>query len=423
MRPIRPTNQRPSRKNGPAAFLLLAALAGTAVISPGARADSASDHRAGMATLTDLKAAITSIVQANDSFATDRNVYHRASQRAINALEGTHGPDYRPAAGTPGDALGAIGHIDALLHRKGTPVWAAPLDSAEANMRAAAAYLLDASHARSLIRFQLATSRALTYLEVARGRPTEVGALGGMEGTLANTVLGVPAGAAVENGCSRPSSAPSYGVHGGYLAWIAVPASAGTHSLGETSGGHSLIVEHGVIVLPTAAAALVAKACRTHAAATPEPAPRNTAGPAAIPAMAIPTPANRAPPALYTKAQAAAGARLFAVTCVACHGANLQGTAAPAVAGTDFLKTVEKNGWTLEALRYLVFNNMPFNAPRSLSPSQYAELLAFLLASNCYPAGSKPFPTADDPAFAQLKLGPVPGPHPNANQFGVCPTG
>ena len=46
--------------------------------------------------------------------------------------------------------------------------------------------------------------------------------------------------------------------------------------------------------------------------------------------------------------------------------------------------------------------------------------MAYLLASNCYPEGAKPFPSADDPSFAKIKLGPVPGQHPDQNAKGVC---
>ena len=114
------------------------------------------------------------------------------------------------ARAPPPTRPGAIGHIDALLDRKETPVWAAPLQGAEANMRAAVAYLQDSLKARELMDYELAASRALTYLEVARGRPTETGVLGGLEGALANTVLGVPAGATQADGCApRPPPRPT----------------------------------------------------------------------------------------------------------------------------------------------------------------------------------------------------------------------
>jgi polar amino acid transport system substrate-binding protein len=429
MRPTFANCVSPARFTGPAFFLVLACLLAAGTVSPRARAAPMNDHKVAEAALADLKAAIGEIVRADQSYATDKKVYYRSSQRAINALEGTHGSEFVAAAGSAGDEAGAIGHIDALLNRKATPVWAAPLDGAEANIQAAVAHLLDAGHAHDLMAYDIAVSRALTYLEVALGRPTEVGVLGGMEGALANTVLGVPDGATVQDGCAEPSAAPSYGVHDGYVAWVALPAKEGTQALADNAGEQSVVVRNGMIILRTAAAEQVVKACNTHAevapsppahsaAATAQPVPEKTAA-AKAPAAAG-APASGAP-ALYTKDQAQAGAALFTAKCVLCHGENLQGTAAPSVAGHDFLNSAKKNGWTLEALRYLVFENMPFNAPHSLSPAEYADALAFILASNCYPAGGTPFPTANNPEFAKIMIGPVPGAHPGENSFGVCP--
>jgi polar amino acid transport system substrate-binding protein len=419
MRSISSNGSIPARVTGPdfflpvACLLALCLLAGSA-FAPRARAAQASDHQTAVSALADVQAAIAEIVTADQSGSTDKKFYYRASQRAINALEGAQGPEYVAASGSAGDAAGALGHLDALLDRKATPVWAEPLHGAEANIRAAIAHLADARHAHELWDYDIAVSRALTYLLVARGGPTELGVFGGLDGALANTELGVPDGATIADGCAEPS-APAYGVHDGYIAWVAVAAGEGTHALEENAGEQSIIVRNNMIILPTAAAAVVAKECNSHAAAQPSPASRPIA------TAAVSSPAKSPVPALYTKAQAAAGAQVFASKCVLCHGANLQGTAAPSVAGTDFLKTAKNNGWTLEVIRYLVFNDMPFNAPASLSPTEYADVLAFLLASDCYPAGGTPFPTADDPAFASVKLGPVPGVHPGENSFGVCP--
>jgi mono/diheme cytochrome c family protein len=421
----------PARDTGPALFvmpalcLMAACLLAAAVLPPPARAAEMSDHRTAASALSDVQAAIAEIVNADQSSSTNKKFYYRSSQRAINALEGAQGSDYVAAAGTAGDAAGTLGRLNALLDRKATPVWAAPLDGAEANIRAAVAYLADAGHARNLMAYDIAISRSLAYLLVARGGPTELGVFGGLEGVLANTELGVPDGAATVDGCAEPSSAPSYGVHDGYLAWVAMPAGEGTHALAENAGETSIIVRGNMIILPTAAAAVVAKECNTHAEAQPSRSSPPTTATAALtsPAKQAARAGATAVPALYTEAQAEAGAQVFASKCVACHGANLQGTAAPSVAGTDFLTTAKADGWTLEIIRYLVVNDMPFNAPRSLSPRQYADVLSFLLASNCYPPGSTPFPTADDPAFASVKLGPVPGAHPGENHFGVCPDG
>jgi polar amino acid transport system substrate-binding protein len=422
---------QPARTSGLAAFFLLAALGATPAF-----AAPEDDHGAALASAADLKAAIAELTAAESSFATDRNVYHHAAQRAINALEGTQGPHYQADAGSPGDATGAVGHIDALLDRQETPVWADPLRGVEANMRAAVAHLQDAAQARELMDYEVAASRALAYLEVAQGRPTESGVLAGLEGALANSVLGVPAGGSQADGCAAPVSAsanaPTYGTHGGYIAWVAVPVTQGQHTLAEDPGAAEVTVQGGTIILHTAVAERVAKDCGASpqtAAATPAaaPAPQQPAAPPAAapqqpaPAAAAPAPAASVPlPALYTKEQAEAGAQVYATKCVSCHGANLQGVAAPSVAGIDFLGTAQHNGWSLEVIRYLVFEMMPFNAPKSLSPAAYANVVAYLLASNCYPAGSKPFPTEDSPAFATMALGPVPGEHPGRNELGVC---
>ncbi len=419
----------PARLFGPAVLLV----AGLAFGPVPARAAQADDHAATLAALHDLRAAISEIVQADASNSTDRNVYHRAGQRAINALEGAHGGHYTVAAGTLGDVEGAIGHIDKLLDRAQTPVWADPLRGAEANMRAAVTHLQDASRARELMDYQIAVTRALTYLEVAEGRPNETGVLGGLEGALANTVLGVPGDARQADACAAPPSAPAYGVEDGYIGWVSVPAKSGTYTLPENPGGTQVAVQNGMVVLRTAAAPIVAKSCATRTASVQsQPAPQSDAPPAGQAAEQTTTqPAQPAAsggsssslPALYTEAQAKTGETIFDSKCVSCHGANLQGTAAPSVAGNDFLKTAKQNGWTVAIIRYLVFNLMPMNAAKSLTPEQYANVMAFLLASNCYPAGSTPFPTANKPDLADVKLGPVPGHPPNQNKLGVCKVG
>ncbi len=483
-------------------------LAPNAVMAGVATAD---DHQQAVAALADVKAAVAELVQADATYAADPNVYHRAAHRAINALTGTQNEGYVASAGTPGDPAGAIGHIDSLLDRTATPVWASALQSAEANTRAAVNHLQDAAKADELMDYVLAASRALAYLEVARGRPNESGVFGGLEGALADTDLGIPAGARQEDACHPPAAAPGYGTHGGYIAWVALPAGDGTHELAEASGATSLSVQGGMIVLPTAAAKLVADACARHAKADP-PDPQSATGRSATGQAATgqsatgqsatgqsatgrsatgqsatgqpatgqsatgqsatgqpatgqpatgqpatgqaatgqaateqsatkqfamgeavaaqtaaaqhptqaPGSAGGAPPALYTKAQAAQGMQIFATKCVACHGANLQGTAAPSVAGNDFLATANHNGWTLAIMRYIVFQLMPRNSPASLSPQDNADVMAFLLASNCFPAGAKPFPSNNDPSFGNIELGPVAGQHPGENAKGVC---
>jgi len=419
-----PDSARLARVAGPAASLMLCLLAwllvpGVAIAGSGA----ADDHAQAVATLADVNAAIAELVRADASYAADPKVYHGAAQRAINALAGTHGDGYVAGAGSPGDAAGAIGHIDSLLDRSATPVWTSALQGAEANIRAAVSHLMDAAKARELMDYAASASRALDYLQVARGRPNETGVFGGLEGALANTELGIAAGARQQDACNAPSAAPSYGTHGGYIAWLALPAGDGTQKLVQPFDVISLALRNGMIVLRTAAAKQVADACAAHAGRDSHAKGDPPAAQAA--AHAAPSPAKAAsggqPPTLYTTAQAEAGKQVFATKCVACHGANLQGTAAPSVAGNDFLIAAQHNGWTLEIMRYIVFDQMPRNSPATLSPRDDADVMAYLLASSCYPAGAKRFPSDDDPSFAAIKLAPVPGQHPHQNAKGVCP--
>ncbi len=403
------------------------ALASCCVLALDARAaQPGGPHGEALAALSAIQATIGQVVQSEDSFSTDPASYRDAAQRAINMLVGTGDPLYVAAAGAPADPVGAIGRLDGLLGGADDQVWIPALRGAEVNLRAAVARLQAAHDAHELMDYQIAATQALSSLGTALGRGGDTGVLGGLQGALANTVLAVPQGAREVDACAPPSgAAPSYGTHAGYLAYVAVPAAAGTHALVDTVTATAVSVQNGAVVLSTPAAALVTHLCATEAP-PPQPAPQ-PAAPAshgsATPPASGPQQAEGTPPALYTHAQAEAGRTIYMEQCVSCHGANLHGVAAPAVAGTDFLKTAKDNDWTLEVIRYLVFTMMPLNAGGSLQPEQYADLMAFLLASNCYPAGSAPFPEADQPGFADVQLKPLPDPRPGQNDLGVCPVG
>jgi mono/diheme cytochrome c family protein len=99
--------------------------------------------------------------------------------------------------------------------------------------------------------------------------------------------------------------------------------------------------------------------------------------------------ASPKPGAIYTAAQAAAGAKAYAASCAACHGENLEGGAGPALSGAN-LKTLQKSTHlTVSDLWEFVTLQMPMNAPGSLPKTQYAEIVAYILKFNGYPAGSK----------------------------------
>jgi polar amino acid transport system substrate-binding protein len=411
------SHRRSVHRLGSAALACCALAFGTRAAQP------ADSHGEALAALAAVQATISQVTQSEDSFSTDAATYRDAAQRAINALVGTADPLYDAAAGAPADTVGAIGHLDGLLDGADTEAWVPALRGAEVNLRAAAARLQAAHVAHELMDYQIAATQALTNLVVALGRGSDPGVLGGLQGVLANTALGVPPGARQVDACALPSgAAPFYATHAGYLAFVGVPAMAGTHVLADTVTATAVAVQDGAVVLSTPAAALVARLCADAAPQSPHPSAPAAHGAAAPPANG-PQQGQAALPALYTRAQAEAGQTLYMEHCVSCHGANLHGVAAPAVAGTDFLQAAKDNDWTLEVIRYLVFTMMPLNASGSLQPGQYADLMAFLLASSCYPAGSTPFPQDDQPGFADVALKPLPDPQPGQNALGVCPVG
>jgi mono/diheme cytochrome c family protein len=90
---------------------------------------------------------------------------------------------------------------------------------------------------------------------------------------------------------------------------------------------------------------------------------------------------------LYSPAQAARGEETYQQFCSGCHGARLQGTPAAPLTGDVFRGRWEDGKHTLDDLYYIIRSLMPNNAPGSLSKSQYADVVAFILKVNNYPAG------------------------------------
>jgi mono/diheme cytochrome c family protein len=91
---------------------------------------------------------------------------------------------------------------------------------------------------------------------------------------------------------------------------------------------------------------------------------------------------------VYSVAQAKRGDALYAEQCASCHGPDLAGgEMAPAVVGADFYAN-----WvdlTLGDLSERIRVSMPQNNPQSLSRAQTADILAFLLYRNNFPAGEQ----------------------------------
>ena len=124
------------------------------------------------------------------------------------------------------------------------------------------------------------------------------------------------------------------------------------------------------------------------------------------------TPAMGAAPKLrgtrsgvYAEAQAAEGARVYAVRCAMCHGASLSGTVeTPGLTGKFMANW---GGRPVGDLFDYIARAMPQPAPGTLAPPDNARLVAFLLKSNGAPAGATPLP-ADSKALRALIIDPVP---------------
>ena len=105
---------------------------------------------------------------------------------------------------------------------------------------------------------------------------------------------------------------------------------------------------------------------------------------------------------VFTEMQAKRGDVLYKENCATCHGDNLEGSGPmPALAGKDFLA-----GWqgkTVGDLFDKTVTTMPATAPGSLTPAQGADIVAYMLASSRYKAGSSDLESKTE-ALNQIKI-------------------
>ena len=100
---------------------------------------------------------------------------------------------------------------------------------------------------------------------------------------------------------------------------------------------------------------------------------------------------------VYTEEQAKRGGTLYAEQCASCHGENMEGIADlfPALAGDPFVKT-----WTGKSVGELyekIATTMPALDPGSLKPDQVADIVAHMLSTSKYPAGSTALAASAEP--------------------------
>jgi mono/diheme cytochrome c family protein len=104
----------------------------------------------------------------------------------------------------------------------------------------------------------------------------------------------------------------------------------------------------------------------------------------------------------YSDAQAQRGKELFGKQCASCHGEDLIGQGqTPPLTGDDF--KANWNGQTVDDLFEEVQTSMPADHPGTLTRPQAADVVAFLLKSSQFPAGSADLPS-DAAALKQIKF-------------------
>ena len=89
----------------------------------------------------------------------------------------------------------------------------------------------------------------------------------------------------------------------------------------------------------------------------------------------------------YAPSQAKAGAEIYAGHCASCHGAALEGAAAPALSGDAFAHRWQNGQRKVGDLLHRIDSTMPLGAPHTLSREEYADVTAYVLSRNGYPAG------------------------------------
>jgi mono/diheme cytochrome c family protein len=107
---------------------------------------------------------------------------------------------------------------------------------------------------------------------------------------------------------------------------------------------------------------------------------------------------------VYTAAQAKRGETIYQNQCVGCHGGTLAGGDGPPLAGQSFLDAWDR--LPLSDLFDKIQNTMPNDAPQTLTRPQAADLVAFMLQANKFPAGRAEL-DAGDAVLRQISFGPA----------------
>ena len=103
---------------------------------------------------------------------------------------------------------------------------------------------------------------------------------------------------------------------------------------------------------------------------------------------------------VFTSRQASRGQQQFQQACASCHSPSEH-------TGTRFFGAWAES--TLGDWFNLLSVTMPEGDPGSLSPDEYASVLAFLLRETGYPSGDQELP-ADVPSLKEIRIEPPPAP-------------
>lgn len=96
-------------------------------------------------------------------------------------------------------------------------------------------------------------------------------------------------------------------------------------------------------------------------------------------------------------AQANRGQNTFQNICSTCHNA------------TDFEGSHFSHNWgsrSVGDIHEFISQNMPMDAPGSLTAQEYTDVVAFFIRQNGYPAGQTELPTSTE-ALKQIKFAPA----------------
>jgi S-disulfanyl-L-cysteine oxidoreductase SoxD len=95
---------------------------------------------------------------------------------------------------------------------------------------------------------------------------------------------------------------------------------------------------------------------------------------------------------VFTEAQSKRGQAVYAETCANCHGVELEGMdMSPPLAGATFGSNW--NDLTMGDLAERIRISMPADRPGTLTRAQVADVMAFMLKANGFPAGESELPS------------------------------